>query len=97
MDEERLAQDIPDDPRDGLHRVIRLAELDQPRGGAARSGQLELVAVEPDHEELRLYRAFDIEAVRKSRHSAHRTPPPAGSRRQTIPAGLAAMRSDPAG
>jgi hypothetical protein len=68
MDEEGLAQDVADDARDGLDGVIALAQLDEPRGGAARTCQLELVPAKPDHEQLRLHRAFDSEAIRESHH-----------------------------
>ena len=70
MDEDGRPDDVAHDPLDDRHGMLDLAELDQPRRGAARPGELEVVAVQPDDEHLGLDRAFDLEAVGESRHGA---------------------------
>ena len=51
-----------------LDRMIGCAKLDQPRRRAARTGQLEVVAGQPDDEDLGLDRALDVEAIWEPRH-----------------------------
>ena len=41
MDEQRVADDVPDDPVHDLHRVLGRAELQMPRRGTARAGELQ--------------------------------------------------------
>jgi hypothetical protein len=68
MDEQWLSDDIADDPRHDLDRVIRRSEFEQPGSWSAWTGQLEVIGGQPDHEDLGLDRAFDVEAVRIARH-----------------------------
>ncbi len=66
MDEQGLADDVANDPRDDLDRMVRRTELKEPRGRTAWTGQLEVITGQPDHEHLGLDRTLDVEAVRNS-------------------------------
>ena len=68
MDEPRRPDDITHDPVDDLDRVIGRTQLEQPRHRPVRPGQLEVVAVQPDDEDLGLDGTLDVEARRKVRH-----------------------------
>ena len=55
MDEQRLPDNVADDPRDDLDRVIRRAELEKPRSRSARTGEIEVISGQPDDEDLGLH------------------------------------------
>jgi hypothetical protein len=61
MDEARLAEDVTHDADHRLDRMLRIGKLDQPWRGPAGTRQRELVAVEPDDEQLRLQRALHVQ------------------------------------
>ena len=62
MDEERLADDVTHDAVDDLDRVLGRTELQQPGRCATGSCQLEMIAVQPDDEDLGLDGAVDVPA-----------------------------------
>ena len=69
--------DVTHDPVHDRHRVLDLTQLDQPRRGAARPGELEMIVVEPDDEHLGLDWALDLDVVddlwhRCSEFASHR-------------------------
>ena len=87
MDEERHADLFADDPGHDIDRMVVRPEFDQPGSGAARTGQFEVIAGQPNDEDLGLDRTLDIKTIREPRHrpivtpSAATTPFPQGTDR----------------
>ena len=74
MDQERLADHVANNPVDHLNGMIRRAELQDPRRGAAGPGELQVFVPQPDDEDLGLDRTLDIPAGGRSCHGCDRTP-----------------------
>jgi hypothetical protein len=70
VDEDRRPDDVADDPIDDLDRVLRRAELEDPRLRSVRAGQEDPAAVQPDDEHLGLDRAVDIPTGGFATHGA---------------------------
>lgn len=78
VDEERLADDVADDPVDHGDGMVGGPELQDPGRGAAWPRELEMVVVQPDDEDLSLARALDIPAGGHACHPRDRTPSSTG-------------------
>src|SRR6478735_3267366 len=68
MHEDRVTDHVTHDAADDVDRMFVRADLDQPFGASAWTGQLEAVAAEPDDEDLGLDRPLHVDAVRQPRH-----------------------------
>ena len=76
MDEERHADLFADDAGHDIDRMVVRPEFDQPGGGAARARQFEVIAGQPNDEDLGLDRTLDIKTIREPRHRPIVTPRP---------------------
>ena len=65
--------DVAHDPVDDLDRMIGRAQLEQPWHRPVRPGQLEVVAVQPDDEDLGLDGTLDVEAPEEGSSPPDRT------------------------
>ena len=68
MDQGRWPDDVAHDPVHDRDRVLRGAELEDPRLRPVGPRQPELVAIEPDDEDLGLDRAVDVPTNRRAGH-----------------------------
>jgi hypothetical protein len=70
MDEQRITDHIADDPGHDVDRMIGRPDLEEPRSRPTRTRQLEVIAGQPNDEDLGLDRALDVETLREPRHRA---------------------------
>ena len=93
MDEERNADLLADDAGHHIDRMVVRPEFDQPGSGAARARQFDVLAGQPNHQDLGLDRTLDIKTIREHRHRPILTPRPRllRSRQGRIRTGVAAF------
>jgi predicted small metal-binding protein len=63
VDDDGWTDVVDDHARNGLHRIAVVLEFDVPRFWPARAGQHDLIAIEPEDEDLGLHRSFDSKVI----------------------------------